>query len=72
MNQDRHERVVGRRGPSKYPPAFGIDLYVDDSEGVGEEGREHKFAVVVISPNDLAWAEKVLAIVQGRNISSTP
>src|SRR5690349_13674613 len=23
VNQDRHERVVGRQGPSKYPPAFG-------------------------------------------------
>src|SRR5262249_22599393 len=34
VNQSRHERVVGRQGPSKYPPAFGIDLHVDDSEGV--------------------------------------
>jgi hypothetical protein len=33
VNQARHERVVGRQGPSKYPPAFGIDLHVDDSEG---------------------------------------
>src|SRR5690242_1122573 len=38
VNQRRHEQVVGRRGPSKYPPAFGIDLHVDDSDGVADEG----------------------------------
>lgn len=66
VNQDRHERVVGRRGPSKYPPAFGIDLHVDDSEGVGLEGRRHGFAVVVVSPDDPEWAARVLAAVDAR------
>jgi hypothetical protein len=58
-------RVVGRQGPSKYPPAFGIDLHVDDSEGVAEEGRRHRFAVVVVSPRDPDWAARVLAAVGG-------
>lgn len=66
VNQDRHERVVGRQGPSKYPPAFGIDLHVDDSEGVGEEGRRHRFAVVVVSPGDPDWACRVLKAVEQR------
>jgi hypothetical protein len=64
VNQARHERVVGRQGPSKYPPAFGIDLHVDDSEGVGLEGERHGFAVVVVSPGDVGWAVRVLEAVE--------
>jgi hypothetical protein len=63
VNQTIHESVVGRRGPSKYPPAFGIDLHVDDSEGVEQEGQRHGFEVVVVSPRDQGWAARVLAAV---------
>jgi hypothetical protein len=66
VNQQRHERVVGRQGPSKYPPAFGIDLHVDDSEGVAEEGKRHRFNVLVISPADEDWVVRVLEAVQFR------
>ncbi len=66
VNQHRHESVVGRQGPSKYPPAFGIDLHVDDSEGVGLEGKQHQFAVVVVSPADLDWAARVQEAVERR------
>jgi hypothetical protein len=65
VNQDKHEQVVGRRGLSKYPPAFGIDLHIDDSSGVGEEGQRHGFRVLVVSPQDLEWAAKVLAASSG-------
>ena len=62
------------RGPSKNPRAFGIDLHVDDSIGVLLEGEKFGFSVVVIEPDDLAWAEKVLAAVKnyhpGRILSS--
>jgi hypothetical protein len=54
---------VGTRGPSKYPPAFGIHLHVDDSVGVAMEGQDHQFAVVVVSPEDPDWAARVLAAV---------
>lgn len=67
VNQDRHEGVAARRGPSKYPPAFGIDLHVDDSEGVAEEGRRHGFDVVVVSPDDPRWAARVLDAVDARS-----
>jgi hypothetical protein len=67
INQRRHEQIVKpdgfRRWPSKYPPAFGIDLHVDDSEGVGMEGREHGFRAVVVSPEDPLWTERVLKAV---------
>jgi hypothetical protein len=70
INQAVHDRHL-RRTPRDYPPsknpaAFGIDLHVDDSEGVALEGREHGFDVVVIAPDDLDWVEKVLAAVERR------
>jgi len=64
INDERHRReLAGRRFsrlPSKYPPAFGIDLHVDDSAGVLMEGQEHGFRVVVVSPDDEHWTERVL------------
>ncbi len=66
VNQDRHERAVGRRGPSKLPSAFGIDLHIDDSEGVAEEGRRHGFDVLLVSPDDLEWTARVLEAVEAR------
>ena len=44
VNQDRHVRTLRDSRPranecSKYPPAFGIDLLVDNSQGVKEEGQ---------------------------------
>jgi hypothetical protein len=70
VNQDVHDRTVKWAGrgypPSKYPPAFGIDLHVDDSDGVGVEGEQYGFAVVVVSPQDLRWAERVLEAVEKR------
>lgn len=64
INQERHRtRLAGRsfsRVPSKYPPAFGIDLHVDDSEGVKMEGAEHGFQVVLVRPNDEQWEKVVL------------
>lgn len=68
INQDSHERLVGRhrfnKYVSKYPPAFDIDLHVDDLEGVRLEGEEHGFKVVIVSMTDEAWAQRVLEAVQ--------
>ena len=42
VNSERHRQGLAAHGfsrlPSKLPPAFGIDLHVDDSEGVRLEG----------------------------------
>jgi hypothetical protein len=59
VNHSLHQLVV-RGMPTKLPSRFGIDLHVDDSEGVAEEGQEYGFAVVVVKPEDAAWASKVL------------
>jgi hypothetical protein len=68
VNQHRHERTVRRSPgfypPSKFPPAFGIDLHIDDSEGVGEEGRRFGFRVLVVSPHDAEWVDRVRETVE--------
>ena len=64
VNDERHRRELsGRRFsrlPSKYPPAFGIDLHVDDSDGIRMEGNQHGFQVVIVQPEDEDWVAKVL------------
>ena len=47
-------------GCSKYPPAFGIELLIDDSAGVELEGKRYGFAVLRIDPDDDAWCGKVI------------
>jgi len=75
VNDERHRRTLfGRRFrnlPSKYPPAFNIDLHVDDSEGVRMEGDLHGFRVVVVRPDDEDWTQKVLEAVP-TSIQRTP
>lgn len=73
VNSVLHNRALTVHGlensPSKYPPAFDIDLHVDDSEGVQLEGDDHGFRVVVVHPEDEGWAQKVLeavAVVQAQ------
>lgn len=64
INEQAHERQVRRANchpaPSKHPRLFGIDLHVDDSLGVKEEGDRFGFRVVVISPDDPHWTAAVL------------
>lgn len=67
VNSERHRVGLETHGfshaPSKFPPAFGIDLHVDDSEGVRMEGDTHGFRVVVVRPDDPHWAQHVLEAV---------
>ena len=67
VNSVRHSHALNVHGfsnsPSKFPPAFGIDLHVDDSEGVKIEGHEHGFRVVVVRPDDENWAQRVIDAV---------
>ena len=41
--------------PSKYPPAFGINVLIDNSEGVKMEGEKYNFVVVHIQPLQKNW-----------------
>ena len=65
VNQTRHQRTISRCGwpfqvCSKYPPAFGIDVLVDESEGVAIEARRFGFFVVRVRPDDPRWADRLM------------
>ncbi len=65
INQDVHARCVLRLGDAyrtctKYPPAFGIDLLVDECAGVAEEARRYNFVALQIPPHDEHWTQRVL------------
>ena len=57
-------------GCSKYPPAFGIDVLVDDSQGAVLEGKRYGFQVIQVSPQDEQWVENVLAGLAGLKAAS--
>ena len=61
VNQDVHDQTMEKMGKKllKYPPAFGIDLLVDDSVAVYDEGRTEGYEVVLIDPSDPEWCERV-------------
>jgi hypothetical protein len=66
VNGDVHAKIThGKTSkPSKFPPAFGIDILVDDSVGVEIEGRKHGFRVLTVLPCDSNWTHKVIQAVQ--------
>lgn len=43
------------RSLSKYPPAFGIDVLVDNSTGVLKEGQENNFEVIKVDTTNKEW-----------------
>jgi len=67
VNQVRHQTALADLDIdcSKYPPAFGIDLLVDDAEGVELEGERLGFSVLRIKEDDDAWCSRVyLAVIE--------
>lgn len=62
INQQKHNLKCKKEGISfsKYPPAFGIDLLIDDSHGVELEGREGNFKTLIIASDNTEWVKKVL------------
>jgi hypothetical protein len=62
INQQRHDKRLGenRRRTSKFPPAFGIDVHIDDSPGVRIEGERFNFKTVIIDEHDTHWEQTIL------------
>lgn len=51
---------------SKYPPEYGIDLLIDDSEGVKMEGDRLGFRVLHLRPDEENWTGRILEEVNTR------
>jgi hypothetical protein len=68
VNGTEHAKCFGQgSSPTKRPHAFGIDLHIDDSEGVAIEGERYGFRVCVVEPSADDWVERVLAAVDSAN-----
>jgi FMN phosphatase YigB (HAD superfamily) len=67
VNQTVHEKIVRRdRTPffvSKFPPAFEIDLHIDDQDDLREAGERLGFRVLTIRLDDAQWTKAVLKLV---------
>jgi hypothetical protein len=65
INQQCHDRELkeNRTRCSKFPPAFRIDVHVDDSPGLKIEGDKFNFRTIIIEENDVTWIHKVLRVV---------
>lgn len=59
-------RKIGYHG-SKYPPAFGFDIHIDDSKGVLQKGQKHGFTVIQIKSGTLNWTKKILVALKQCN-----
>jgi len=66
INQSKHDRILGEKRNlySKYPPAFDIDLHVDDSPGVAIEGRRFNFNTVIVEDDSINWMLTVRQAIQ--------
>jgi hypothetical protein len=58
-----HQEKVRIRS-SKYPPAFGINLLIDDSYGVQIEARKYHFNMLRVVPWDEEWHLKVMEKIE--------
>jgi hypothetical protein len=60
INQTLHQKIPGHRSYSKYPPAFAIDIHIDDSKGVEMEGARFNFKTIIITEDNPNWTAFVL------------
>lgn len=65
INQQCHEKELRQTKTqcSKYPPAFGIDIHVDDSPGLRIEGERFNFKTIIIEEKDQSWTERILSVM---------
>jgi len=66
INEKINQRVLKKHqcSASKNARLFGIDVHIDDLEGVGMEGKKYGFETIILDTNDKDWSEKVLQGVE--------
>jgi hypothetical protein len=62
INQTIHQKTVGT-SCSKYPPAFSIDIHIDDSKGVEMEGERFNFKTIIITEDHPHWTAFILSTI---------
>lgn len=62
INQNDNVEVLKKNkiNASKYPPAFHIDIHIDDSKGLEIEGKRYNFKTIIIDPKENNWTEAIL------------
>jgi hypothetical protein len=62
INQQRHDRQLreNKTMMSKFPPAFNIDVHVDDSPGLRIEGQRFNFRTIIVAEHDKNWGQEIL------------
>lgn len=66
VNQKENRRELKARNinSSKFPPAFGFDIHIDDSKVVGIEAERHNFRAIIVEPSGENWIGKVKRGIQ--------
>lgn len=66
VNQKENQLALSKIGvnSSKYPKAFGFDIHIDDSEGVGIESKKFAFKAIIISTEDKNWVNTIKKEIQ--------
>jgi len=61
INEQRNSMVKLKTevNSSKYPPAFNIDLHIDDLPGVGMEGTKYGFKTLIIPSEETDFSQCV-------------
>lgn len=70
VNQTIHTKHVTVNS-SKYPVLFGIELLIDDSEGVRLEAEKFGFNALIVQPEDINWVNKISeAVMMQKSLQS--
>lgn len=72
VNQKQNQTELKKRNlnVSKFPTAFGFDVHIDDSKGVGIESERHNFKTIIIDPSEKEWIEIIKREIKalGKNV----
>lgn len=66
INQQINQKVLRQQNcyASKNPNLFGIHIHVDDSAGVGLEGKQWGFSTIIVDVKDEDWIRTILEQVE--------
>lgn len=66
INGKENQKILKKHNcnASKNPGLFGIDLHIDDLEGVKMEGDKYHFETVIVEVTDQNWTKNVLKRIE--------